>query len=207
MECVRPIMDNDKSFRKLIKKRGFSWRDSNNVHCLAKCLNLFENHAEFENLTRSLNQMIIKHLKPNYIRDYLEKFFTYNKNYKPNKPLLELFKYQIDWLNNEIKKPIPVFSWSMPDAVIPEHKEFEEFLKSDRTDLVLRFDTKLEAIKFAIKNRGHRTNYSAKLIAEGKDGDASVKVKKTRDWYESKLKRIKSFKEELDEYKKYNLNI
>jgi hypothetical protein len=132
--------------------------------------------------------------------------------YANNKYLLELFKYRVDWLE-ENTKTLPPLKWKMPNAKLPDkYKKIEEFLKSDTKDTVINeaFDSPDEGTLFirTFGNAYHsiKNGYSARMFNE-QGRSINLTIFKTREYHESTIKYLLEFKKELEMIKKLNLKI
>ena len=172
---------------------------------------MFEEH-DSSFYMNSLNVKIIQTLSNEFLRRLLEQVRLYIDGFEKNKFILELFKYRVKWLEENIKS-IPALKWKMPNAKLPEqYKQIEDFLKSDKQQIVINnaFDSPIEATLFiqlyADTDYSIKNGYSIKMYNNlGKS--TNVTIFKTRELHESTIKHLVVHKKELEIIKKLNLNI
>ena len=172
---------------------------------------MFDEH--YSNLHMNcFNVKILQTLSHDFLGKLLDEIRSFINGFEKNKYILELFKYRVDWLEEKTKN-IPALKWKMPNAKLPEqYKQVEEFLKSDRQQLVINdaFDSPDDATIFiqtyANTHYSIKNGYSVKMF-NGLGKSTNVTIYKTRDLHEAAVKQISEYKKELEKIKKLNLNI
>lgn len=199
--CVKPVLTNKEDFKSIIQNRYGFVEGTRKYIDLARTILLFKD-PECESYMSLFNASIINTLAPNLYPNLLIKIVNHLSEYKSNKFLLDLFKHRINWLEAEIKKIDDKFTWFMPEASMPEHKEVQEFLRSASHKMVYSsvFKTSHDAREF-IKLYGDldsqlKNGYSADMAID-KNMSTSVKIHKTRKYYESRLSLLVKYKQEL----------
>lgn len=149
---------------------------------------------------------IIKTLKPESYEKLFASFVEHIHGYSSIKQIIGLFKYRANWLEDKLKKA-PAFSWSVPDANIPEHKEYEEFLKSERQEMTCKFSSMYNARDFVAAYNGNKIGYSTEMTIGGSGKKSFVKVTKTKKGFENFLKTLNEYRAELAKIKSFHLNV
>lgn len=124
-------------------------------------------------------------------------------SYLSIKEIFDLFKHRENWLEEKLKKE-PKFSWSMPNANVPNHKNLEEFLRSDAQKMMFSFTSIKDAREFADNYNGNGDGYSIKTETGGVGSDFYVTITKTKEYYESCLKTLDKYRAELAKIRSYS---
>jgi hypothetical protein len=197
--CVKPVLTNKEDFKSIIQNRYGFVEGTKKYIDLAKTILQFKD-PECESYMSLFNTSITSTLASNLYPNLLIKIVNHLSEYRSNKFLLDLFKHRISGLEAEIKKIDEKFTWSMPEATMPEHKEVQKFLRSDSHKMVYSsaFKTSHDAAEFIklydVLDSQLKNGYSASMTI---DTSTSVKIHKTRKYYESRLSLLAKHKQEL----------
>jgi hypothetical protein len=91
----------------------------------------------------------------------------------------------------------------MPNASVPNHQSFEDFLKSDQKQMVYRFNSIKEAREFADTFNGIKDEYSTQMETGGIGTDCYVTIEKTEDYFNNLEINYSKYKDELQKIKSY----
>jgi len=126
------------------------------------------------------------------------------------KKFKEVFEHHLNNLNSCIANHTE-FSWQMPLATTPGHPQVEKFLRSNEQTMVYRnvFSSINHARNFANKYSSDTQSYSYSgpklysvvIEADGRGGDAFVRLTKTKDYYQSQLKELAKYKDDIKMFK------
>ena len=130
---------------------------------------------------------VIKCLEPDTIKLLIEEILeSYEKDgFSTSQSINKLFQHRLKWIEVELNsESSKISSWEMPNASVPGHPTFEEFLKSTEHELIYQnFNGIAEARKFCATYGGNKQDYSTDMIADGKAKKAFVKITKTADCF------------------------
>ncbi|KAE9077265.1 hypothetical protein PF010_g23574 [Phytophthora fragariae] len=109
---------------------------------------------------------------------------------------------RIKWLKDQIEVLEKPFSWEMREAQFPDNAEIQSFLRgpeeSMETKEAKKFDNLQEAGKYAAKWMNEKqTKCSFEMEAHEKEGEASVTITKTRDWFLKQQSDLVLYRKEL----------
>ena len=174
---------------------------------LLKTILKFEKYAGFETNMENFKNSIIATLDSNSYEKLFESFMKIINGYASIKPILDLFKHRVNFLNGLLNS-VPEFRWSVPRVSIPTSKRFEDFLKSEQQVTTFSdFESIKHARIFANTYGGIKNGYSTTIKAESDGKKNIVTIIKTKQFYEEYLKSFDKYKVELAKIKSYNLNI
>ena len=196
-ETIKPTLSNHTAFSDL---------NIDVYSDLVKTIRNFENCNGYEEIMDGFKDAIIKTLKPASYEELFESFVKHIHGYSSIKQIIGLFKYRANWLKEKLKKA-PAFSWSVPDANIPEHKEYEEFLKSERQEMTCKFRSMNDARNFLGAYNGNKSGYSTEMTIGGSGKKSFVKVTKTKKGFENYLKTLNKYRAELTKIKSFHVNV
>ena len=142
------------------------------------------NYENKEFCMHKLKNMVIRLLKPIDMKEYLEHIMYDYDQYSTCPIISVILNYRLNWLKDKTKE-CPYFSWTMPNAYIPNHKVFTAFLRSDHQKMTYEdvFGGIGAARKFVNHYEGLHQTYSVTMIAEGLRKSAHVKIEKTTEYY------------------------
>lgn len=152
-------------------------------------------------LLKKTCDMLIDTLKQKYFVNLLNYIVDRISNYRSNKHILRLFKHRANWLEEKLKETT-TFTWEMPEATITSLL-IREFLRSDKKEMTYtNFSSAEDAKAFAKTHSGFMNGYSVEMFVQG----TKVTIKKTREYFDDKLKTLTNYKKELEQIKILNLN-
>jgi len=122
---------------------------------------------------------------------------------------LKKFKEVFEHHLSNLKSNIPdheEFSWQMPLASVPGHPRVENFLRGNEQTMIYDgvFSSINHARNFAYKYSQYYSGpklYSVVIEADGRGGDAFVRLAKTRDYYQNQLKELAKYKDDIKMFK------
>jgi hypothetical protein len=117
------------------------------------------------------------------------------------KPHLKHFKvlitHYLNLISVEITK-LNEFTWEMPNAELPGHREVEKFLRSDQQTVIYTnvFSSIHDAREFASTYGGTKPTYSVQIVPEGRGRSSSVHIIKTNAYHASRSRKTADLKNE-----------
>ena len=208
-ECIKPVLVNHNQFSDIKNSsEGYSAKINVDIYSdLLTTILKLEKYAGFETNMENFKNSIIATLDVDSYEKLFESLMNRIKGFSSIKQILDLFKHRVKWLEDKLNN-VNEFSWSMPNASVPKHRQLEEFLRSERNEMTYRnFDTISYARNFANHYGGLKNGYSVEMNAGGTGRNSYVEVVKTRKYHEHYVKALDKYKVELGKIKQFNLNI
>ncbi|EGZ10612.1 hypothetical protein PHYSODRAFT_337398 [Phytophthora sojae] len=110
---------------------------------------------------------------------------------------------RVQWLRDQIEVLEKPFSWEMREAEFPDNNEIQSFLRSAEGSMVIKgaekkFNDLEEAKQFAARwMKEEQTMCSFEMEADETNGDAFVRITKTRDWSLKQQSHLVLYRKEL----------
>jgi hypothetical protein len=200
---IRPALNSKETFIKINENAESDAARRDALYCKVYVdlieLTLLLDKLDRDVLLNKTCDLLIDTLKPKYFVYLLNQIVNRISNFGSSKPIIRLFKHRADWLEVKVKESTS-FTWEMPDASISSLM-IREFLRSDKKEMTYTSFNSAEAADIFVKTHtGFRNGYSVEMRAQG----AHVCIKKTREYFDEKLKSLNSYKNELDQIKNLN---
>ena len=159
--------------------------------------------ADLEKFLAKLVQLIVDARLSQDNLAHLAKLIAANfENFKGSPSVLSLVQMRVNLLEGIIQ-PDPAFSWKMYGNVAG-HPRFEKFLKSEEQQVALGgfLNGVYQARSFVSTYSGFHAGYSVTLDFRGVGSNVVLNIKKTTDYFTSKIKQLNKLRGELKSLKK-----
>jgi len=119
-----------------------------------------------------------------------------------------LIAHYLNLISVQITK-LSEFTWCMPNAELPAHREVENFLRSDQQTVLYAnvFSSIHDAREFANTYGGTKPTYSVQIVPEGRGRTSFVHIIKTNAYHASRSREIAYLKTEQFEFNKLLLEL
>jgi hypothetical protein len=182
------------------------WYDDENNERVALVMNFYKLFETILYISKDTNMyidklvdLIIKHIKPNWIKQIVEKIINNLEKYPPS--IKKLIEFRKKYIENIITTQPRKFSWCMPDANTSD-KSLLEFLQSDKMTIIdKRFTGIAEGRSFVSRFTGFKNGYSITMEANGSGKNTQVSIQKTKHQFNKESAKLKELKKELDKIK------
>ena len=198
-DYIKPALNSKETFIKINESE--SRKDYCKVYVDLIEVTLLLDKLDHDALLKKTCDMLIDTLKQKYFVNLLNYIVDRISNYRSNKHILRLFKHRANWLEEKVKESTD-FTWKMPEATMTSLL-IRDFLRSDKKEMTYtNFSSAEEAKAFVKTHSGFMNGYSVEILAQG----TNITIKKTREYFDDKLKALTNYKKELEQVKSLNLN-
>lgn len=151
-----------------------------------------------ENSIDLLAKMFSKQLDANEMKKFIIKLKENFGTLKSYKAIVKLFEERIHWLKDKVAQE-PVFSWKMSGST--GVTSVDKFLESEQQSFSYYNFAKIShARRFIYTYGGFKDNrYSVTMHECGRGQSSGVQITKTKELYESQVRKLKEFQSELAE--------
>jgi hypothetical protein len=187
-EFVRPFLDNLVEHTKPLSI-------SNYTSLLKSMFRFPNNYSDIEKIN--------KHLLRNTDIEFVKSLIKEMRKLLPKTQLKHfkvLISHCINLISGQITK-LGEFTWCMPYAELPGHREVEKFLRSDQQTILYTnvFSSIHDAREFAHSYGGTKPTYSVQIVPEGRGRNSFVHIIKTNAYHASRSRQTNDLKSEQEE--------
>lgn len=184
-EFIRPYLDHlDETPKPTV---------NNYMRLLKSILRFPDSYAE--NIGK-VNQHLLKNSDFEFIKSLIKEMIKVLPK-SQLKHFKVLITHYINLINVQITK-LNEFTWCMPNAELPGHREVEKFLRSDQQTVLYTnvFSSIHDAREFANTYGGTKPTYSVQIVPEGRGRSSFVHIIKTNAYHASRSRETVDLKNE-----------
>ena len=197
-QIVLPFLDEPNQFSKeTIQSSNISKEGLIEVfHKLTAVLLLFMHNRNVDESIEKVKNYVTQLLDQDSLKALLKLFMSNSLLFYSSSHVMQIFSIRLRWLKEKLKSR-PEFSWIMPGGIL-QHPRVTEFLRSSREQMIYPgvFGSIGRARSFAQEYKGLHNGFSLDITALGTGASAYVKLTKTKEYHEARLRRYRNYENE-----------